>query len=508
MGGVRMGMGRWRGWVIAGFAGCLGAVAGGCCPGVRFTIEMEVDEDGFNRSVAVTSSQKTSRARDGGDGEDGGKTAERAASSLPEGLRASFVAVYGVGEPIEQGERFAGTFVDATPQDVGGPGTLLRVKSELGTAFHYHERFGGSFPTLQARKLREQAVDGLFDWLTDWLRQDLTADEQATRILAAIDGPIRADAQDFVCLFEGLATVPDDGERGNGDPTGMLQFGHFLVERGYLTPRKLALLAISRPTEDEQKRLVIKALRTRLSVAADVPSDAAAMNRLFGDLEDTQARLDDYLRTRPEFQRLVEREATSENPGEVDPNDLIGEQLAPLLASYLAHALACRQNLDVTWKTGARPFTTNGEWDEATQAVRWSDRRITGKQDEPASERGRKQGSERGGEAAEGEPLIDAAATGLPVILATGWSIPDEAQQMDWFGKILFEAEQLANYCAWRQRLSDDAAAGWRTCVEELRQLPPSARNARLREFLTTLPDPLSEEALLQTLATSLLSVR
>ena len=467
----------------------LPALASGCCQGIGYTIEMEVTQAGFNRSVAVVSHQEASP-------EDG----ESPASPLPEGLRTPFLAVYGPGEPIEQGEKFSSSFNEATPNDVGGPGMLLRVTSGLGTAFYYHERFGGSFPTLRARKLREQAVDGYFDWLTDWLRQDLDSDENATRIIDFVGGPLRADAHDLVCLFDGLAVAKSDSDRGKGEPQGLLQIGHFLTERGYLTPRKLALLCLSNLSDDEQKRHAIEAVRTRLCDAAEVSSDAPIIKRLFDDPENTWERFGDYLRTQPEFQRLVEREATSGKQGEVKPNDLIGEQLTPVMISFFGHALSCRQDLDVMLRTSVKPFSTNGVWDEESQAIRWSEITITGKNDAPTAESDTK--------SAESASMIDAAVTGLPIVLIAGWAVPDQQRQAEWFGKTVFEGEELADYCTWHQRLSDEAADEWQTCIDELRRLPPPARDERLQQFLAPLPPPAADQPLLKKITSNLLSDR
>jgi len=464
-------------------------LAAGCCPGIGYTIEMEVTDTSFSRSVVVVSGQEASP-------EDGTPSG----SALSESLRAPLVAIYGPGERIEQGEKFSGSFSEATPNDVGGPGTLLRVTSELGTAFYYHERFGGSFPTLQARKLREQAVDGCADWLTDWLRLDLDDDENAARIIDFVDGPLRTDAQDVVCLFDSLALATSDGDRGKGVPIGLMQIGHFLVERGYLTPKKLAMLNLFSLSEDQKNVLSIEAMRTRICDAAEVSSDAPAMKRLFDDPENTWERFGDYLRTRPEFQQLVEREATSGKQGEVKPDDLIGEQLSPLMISFFGRAFSCGQNLEVTLRTITEPYSTNGVWDDEAKAVRWSDKNITGKNDEPAAKSDPK--------SAEWTPMIDASVTGLPVILVAGWAVPDDQLQEEWFGETKFAAEELARYCTWRDRLSDDAAASWQTCADEMRHLPAAEREQRLREFLSTLPDPSAEEALLKTLATSLLTER
>jgi hypothetical protein len=124
--------------------------------------------------------------------------------------------------------------------------------------------------------------------------------------------------------------------------------------------------------------------------------------------------------------------------------------------------------VDVRLKTGARPWLTNGEWDEKTGEVVFKTR------------------------------LFDANNRTIifsPVFFAN-WSEPDAAEQERLFGSTILDGNALADYCLLLAAMPEDIRKEWDAAVATLAEkgdAGPMARFAAENRKRRPLPNPLAE---------------
>jgi hypothetical protein len=124
--------------------------------------------------------------------------------------------------------------------------------------------------------------------------------------------------------------------------------------------------------------------------------------------------------------------------------------------------------VDVRLKTGARPWLTNGDWDEKTGEVVFRTR------------------------------LFDANNRTIifsPVFYAS-WSEPDAAEQERLFGSTILDENALADYCLLLAAMPEDVRKEWDAAVKTLGEkgdAGPMARFAAANGNRRPLPKPLAD---------------
>jgi|GEM_PF-2352615 len=438
-----------RGWRWWGVAVILCAT--GCGTRNTYSVELRLTDEGFMRTVDVASHPRPEPEANA-----------PASPFISDDERKLFSAIYGPGQIGSESERFEGTFSAATPDDVGGSGSLIRWRSELGDTFVYHERFRGKLPTLHDRKLRAATIDQLIRWTSDWLDEELRDVAGAEELKRFVGGELRTDLQDLVCLLE--VTAANSPESGSKDEyRSLLLIGHLLAERGYLSFADLAGLPLNDLSETEQQNWVLERFRRKLVKGTGLTTDSAAIQWL-NEPEALGRRFLKFLESTPEYRLWRETQLAASAAAPVEPPAFLGHSLEPVTGPLFVGLLTWGgvDELTLVLHTVAEPLETNGQWDAESGSVRWQT---------PLPHR---------------SVLPQEASwiySGLPRVVFAQWVQADRSRQMTLFGQVLVRDAMLRDYCLWRQRLGEPQAARWQTLLEQLPDVAAEQRVAKLTEF-------------------------
>jgi len=432
-----------------------GLMALGGCPRSVYEIEIDPKDDGgFQRTLV---GQTTG-------GEDDRK--------LPADELARLERLYGNREELKKdGTRFVTEFRDATPQDVGGAGSLTTWKNPLGTAYYYVERFRGSDNLEADLAHRRDAAGELADLIVGWAAAELSTEPGYDKLHAFLDGDFRRDLVNLGIYTWQAESASAYARELDADRMSILlaHVTQYLVERGYFTYRDLApLFAALAETEDKKRETGVAATLAGLArtiILNKMQADEGAAKKLDW-LGDPNRLVHSFLKhaqttdtfqkrlatLRAEFEKEQKRkQAASENKNGADgtneedkaekevppgPADAAQALIAEVLMSFQAEGAAATVNLSLA--TGAKPITTNGKWDEATGKVTWS-------------------------------KDLDAHRA-VPAVCFAAWAEPDRDFQMEHFGEVVLAGQELSHYVLWESTLPPKKRQEWE---ETLRQCSP-----------------------------------
>jgi hypothetical protein len=358
--------------------------------------------------------------------------------------------VYGVDVPVASSEIVvSGSFTGATPTDIGGAGSLQYLRSPLGEAWIYIERFRGTDQPRASLVDREAAADELADIVRDWFRIELKGIADAERVVTFLDTDYRTDLRELV-TFVWLAEAMNDVSESDParDHEMLMRIGTYFVERGYVDITKLPeLVKLSWNDTDEEFRLIVnRALARRLDL--DLSRDEWAFLKTRGTVEQS---LDAALRDDPRLRDYVRRVSPNGPETGVPASAWVGDVSMRAFGMSLQGGDA----LSVRLKLEDAPFQTNGEWNPAEKCAMWN----------------------------RGLPLREAKSSHpLPAFLYAEWSTPNAAFQQAHFGKTVLAGQTLLEYCTWSSGLADDQRQAWDEFVATLKPGPGLA--AKIQGFV------------------------
>lgn len=419
-------------------AGCivglgLCALNCGCVEYNRYEIEMVPTSGGLERTLTCW------RLPDRKDGPAfPAAELERISALYPERL----------ARPEERRHRFRGVFGAELPADVGGTGSYARLETSLGYAAIYTERFRGDIQLDAALYDRRGNTDRAVDLIVGWFEQQMAGSpywEQAQRFLHQ---EFRQDLRNL-STYVWLAEQPSQPSESLAEELAF-RAAFYLKERGYLALDDV--MELTRP--DRQQPIHRLAWVKRVLARKCGLSDEAARTALA--FLDDPARLErswnDYLRTTPEYRRMLRRwqaAQRADNASPPEPTQVFNELLlAPAVGLLVEHP----DELRVSLATGVPPLHSNGQWDPAQQQVVWS--RIL--------PRGR----------------------GLPLLLYATWVQPNEQAQVRHFGRVVLNDEPLWQYVVWYAGLTERERGEWDALLATLR--PGKDLHARIDAFRFT----------------------
>ena len=364
-------------------------------------------------------------------------------------------SIYGSEGEHEQdfGRKFAGTFTEgALPSEIGNRGAIGRLDSSLGSARAYYEQFADRRSEWEAMRGR---VDGGVLWLQLFgrfvERRKLKDDPARTEFHAWWNGEFTPLVADAYLMYSGMQAVAqaqrigamprraeDFGARTADESFRLSVFQPLAVlfaERGWLSPSEFAAIqamgldgnfsakerawasdkvfmpAISRivvrfdPSKKDMKLkdfvplgleflLWLKVSREYRDLVLDSPAIAPAVK------ESIRAGGWDFELPPPFGFRVIERPKVTD--------------------------------AEVLLETGAKPFLTNGVWNESTRRVEFKGGFYEGKY----------------------------RYTTYNAPYYALWALPAQRQE-SCFGAVILEGEALAEYCAWEAALEDALRERW-----------------------------------------------
>jgi tRNA-Thr(GGU) m(6)t(6)A37 methyltransferase TsaA len=372
---------------------------------------------------------------------------------------------------------FAGSFGETLPKDIGGFGKYVHLKNSMGRVYLYVERLQGQ--DTQALEV-EQAfseADLLVDLFVEWLKTELGEHPNFERLRLFCDETLREDIKNL-SLYSWLH------ERASDEPDEVIvRVLLYLYERNYFTLDDVGRLS----TSTDKAEFALSHFRRLLAEKLECRDDAEVRKELdfLQDPNDLKASLDRFVTSDKFYDRLTmdARKRTGDPDFVLDPCDVpetIGDVTDRLFDMFFMHILGPRgDKVTVRLVCPGDPYEGNGQWDEQTAELVWSD------QSRPDE---------------------------LPFVCYAVFGLADEAFQKQHFGKVVLQDDELFQYSFWYKGLSAEQRAEWDDFVvgldggedvlgkvESFRfksAAPPSADSDEGAELLSDLPRGLIGEAL------------
>lgn len=388
--------------------------------------------------------------------------------SFPKPERAEIARLYPAESLEKNGEiyKVAGNFFGTMPRDVGGAGSYTNLKTSLGSAGFYLERFRGDDDLATRTTKRLRAADQLVDMIIGWSRMELGHERGYENLRRFLDKDFRNDARNLTMygwmLRTSLATRSDTPEEFG------VRYGQYLVERGYLKMEDMPDLfraLVSNDSGPWMKRIQ-RLVATKLGVSPGKPMPQSLA--FLADGDSTQQSWKKYLMTtdayrikyrhwqkekivheigvaKVEVENLYSRGSHTNKipaaPNQPSPSEVEEEVLTDMMDGIANALWETDDQLTVKLSLPFAPTHSNGKWDEARKQVVWESKlEQTDKND------GR-----------------------VPAFCYASWNEPDEAAQKEHFGKVALRGDELLQYCLWRNGLSSAQADEWETLLTGLK---------------------------------------
>jgi hypothetical protein len=364
--------------------------------------------------------------------------------NLPEDKRATIARLY---EKQIDPNIFWGRFDTNLPNDVGGAGFYTTYNTDMGQAAFYSERFRGDDNLNDTLQKLQMIADRSVDFLIGWLEHELGDDPNFANLKAFCNKNIRHDFKN-IAIYLWLSNIMPEYENTNSEEI-LTRIMQYVIERGYLSPKQMYLLAANYGVNDEQ---ILRLMRQWIANKMDYSSPQILTKRLgfLSDAKRAEESVEQYIRTTDFFAKAWEAKKLQDN----DPN---AEQPQIDVGEFILHDIDFEFDLfswsdskvEVKLACTNEPFDTNGQWDKRANHVVWLSKIA---------------GDEK-----------------LPTFFYASWSDPNDKYQEEHFGRVVLSDEALAQYCIWRDNLDEAKGKEWGSFVLSLN--PNEDLEGRLNDF-------------------------
>lgn len=379
-----------------------------------YEVEIRPDDGGFERRITCW--------------HEGGKNDEEIIQLSSEKL-AAIASIYPKRETPGDAKKqtFSGRFVGKTPNDVGGAGRLTKYESPMGDAWSYIERFRGNDDIEATLAKKRKAADRLIDLLIGWATAELGKEPGFPELKKFLDVNLRQDLKNLGLYIWTLGTaniITLEEEYCNEQLWSRI--GLYLCERGYFEMRDLPRLLRSDYGECSShfQRLIAR----QMGVPNDQPIPdklkfIADQSKLESSLNIFRASTDEYKKQLTEWKKKLKNNPDTKKPKPSAVfDDLFGKAVFEL-------SFVTPDSLEVKLRTGRKPYSTNGDWNENIAVVMWSNN--------------------------------IAANDAPPIQYFAYWSEPNKEFQKQHFGDIVLNDKSLGEYVFWYCSLKPAEVAEW-----------------------------------------------
>lgn len=345
-------------------------------------------------------------------------------SNLSQDKRESIAKLY---EKQVDPNIFWGRFNENLPNDVGGAGFYTAFSANMGRVNIYSERFRGNDNLNHTLEQAQLLADRIVDFLIGWLEYELGDDPNFVNLKVFCNENIRPDLKNLMIYFW-LSNILEEYKNGALEEM-VMRLQHYVIERGYLSPKQMYLLTESSGDGEKQGLRLFRRLVTD-KMGYSLPGIEAERLIFLTDSKNAEDSIKQYIRTTDFFKRAWEDKKRQENdpntgPPETDMDDFIMHgidfefDIFSWSDTQIEVKLACENE----------PFQTNGKWDKEASQVVWRCS-IAGNEE-------------------------------LPTFFFASSSDPNRKYQEEHFGEVVLSGETLAEYCMWREKLDEGKAKEW-----------------------------------------------
>ena len=411
------------------------------CDESEYTIRMEPDGDRMNRRI--TCSQNT-----------------------PDDVRARLSELY--DRQIDQ-NTFEGSFGETLPKDVGGFGKYVHLDNPMGRACIYVERFQGQDNQALEIEKAFNSADRLVDLLIEWLQTELGENPNFEKLRVFCDEALREDLKS-ISLYSWV------GGRASGESDELfIRIFLYLYERNYFTLDDVGRMS----TLPENTEFALSCFRRLLAEKLEYRDDKKAQEELefLQDPNTLTASVNRFIASDKFHDRLTReaRERTGDPDFVLDPCDVpqtmddVPDMFSEIFFLNILGPSGDKVNIKLVCP--GEPFETNGQWDEQSGQLSWSDQR---------------------------------GADELPFLCYAVIGLANDTFQEQHFGKVILQDGQLLEYSFWHKGLTAEQRTEWDDFIVGLdggegvgskvesfsfkNAAPPSADSDRAAKLLADLP--------------------
>ena len=360
----------------------------------------------------------------------------------------------------ELGRRFAGTFgAGSLPSEIGNRGAIGRIDSSLGSARAYYEQFADRRSEWDA--MRDRVESGIL-WMRLFGRfvevRKLKDDAARADFRAWWTGEAIPLFSDAYLMYSGMQAVvqsqrigamprrPEDFRSRTPDESFRIAvfepLAILVAERGWLAPAEFAAAQMVSLDGNFSRR-------EREWAAEKVFAPAVARIAARFDPTRKEMKLKDFVPLGLEFLLWLRlsreyRDIVLDSPAispvvkqRIESGDWSFELPPPFGFRVMEKPKVT--DAEVMLDTGAKPFLTNGVWNESTRRVEFK------------------------GGFYEGKYRYTPYHSPYYAL----WSLPSQRQE-SCFGAVVLEGEPLAQYCIWEAALDEPLRARWTQALDAL----------------------------------------
>ena len=368
------------------------------CDEYEYTIRMEPDGGRINRRITCS-------------------------KNTPDDVRSRLSQLY---DRQPDPNTFEGSFGETLPKDIGGFGKYVHLDNPMGRAYVYVERLKGQ--DNQAFEIEEafDNADRLVDMLVDWLRTELGEHPNFPKLRVFCDEKLREDLKNlslYSWVYDRASSEPDEV---------FIRALLYLYERDYFTlddigrmnastdKGEFALSYFRRMIAEKLQYGDDKKVQEELEFLQDPNTLTASINRFIAS-EGFRARL-----TREA------RERTGDSDFVLDPCDVpktIDDMPNMFSEMFFVNIFGpSGDKVNVKLVCPGEPCETNGQWDERTGELTWSDQ---------------------------------VGPDELPFLCYAFFGLANDTFQEQHFGKVILQDDQLLQYSFWYKGLSPEQRTEW-----------------------------------------------
>lgn len=361
----------------------------------------------------------------------------------------------------QQGKHiFVGIFTNV-PNDINESGSFMHLNTQMGTSSLYTERFRGSDDVYARLEKGYRSIDILVDLLIGWFEMELGHEPNFEMLRTFCSQNLRQDIKNiYVYIYVGtiVSQMQTDGhidmeESSEGEPTEHVEQSsqtetteyveefaarayHYFAARGYFDQIQLPDMAgamnYAENRDDCGWLMTIIQRFIAGKMGYQDSTELPASLSFLSDAETAKVSFEKYIRASEVYKNAWEKKKLEED----DPNAEPPEAWEAIYTEtgifdwFPFRLFADKYTYKVSLSCGAKPVGSNGKWDEQTKTLTWS-------------------------------ATTPEGSSGWQTFFYAAWSMPNKQFQTEHFGKLVLKGENLAEYCLWREGLTQKDAEEW-----------------------------------------------
>jgi hypothetical protein len=408
------------------------------CEQKQIRVEMAVSGDGTSRAFATNLLAKSDRER-----------------------LESMYSAKAERDAATGGDRFAGTFANELPSELGNRNGTSEIRTRLGTTRFYYESFAEPADEWTSMRARIDAGELWVRLFGRWAEKGIKDESKREEWRRYVTRTLVPLSTELAVLWASNATTAQALRvalrvRTADDRSPLTAEERFLRQSSL--PLLLAIARADVLTAEESHRVLLiaadanatQAERDWVMKSVGRPALLRLVQRFRPETKDLEKvnwmplMLGFYLWAQTSSERndvLLASPAISDADKEKLRKGEAGITLPPPFGVEI-FAKPAKTETEVLLAMPERPFLTNGEWIGEEKRVRFKHDFV------PAARR----------------------TSLMPPSFYAAWSEPDQAEQKRIFGSVILEGPDLADFAIWHEALSPEERTSWNLALDQLEE--------------------------------------